>query len=210
MNKLKSATMDLTKEISVWILWYLPVFAVIIVPLALFLNEPEITDSSFMEMIMTANRVFMFVAGILSAFFYFEWLFKMGITRKMYFKVITLTMLFIVLILNVTSLAITYIFDVIPYDIFTGGMPSVSTVVSAVLVSYLGAMLGCVIGMGFYKSAKAGFLMIAAALIIVGCEILIETFNMEGGIVHFSGFIIITALLIMLNYKLTRRIPVKL
>lgn len=208
MNKLKAATIDLTKEISQWVLWYLLVLTLIIVIVAIFVGDPELGEASYMEVVNSSNRVFVFVVGILITFFYFDWLFKMGITRKKYFKILSLTSLNIILILTVASFVLSYIMAVIPW--FETGMPSVTVFFVSFIVHYVVFLLGSAIGIGFYRSVKTGMAIVGLAVLLMGGEILLDVFNYQTNIYHGIGAVLVGILLFYLNYKMVYRIPVKM
>lgn len=211
MNKFKPAVWGITMEIGQWVLWYLPIMIIIMLGIVIFVDDPSMQESSFLEMVMTSNRVYMLVVGILSTFLYFEWMFKMGVTRKMYMKVMSLTIVIIALIVNVLTLLFTYIFALIPWlKWFTLDNVSIELFLLSVAVSIAGAFIGSVIGAGFYRSTKIGFLTILFALLMAGVEILAAAYQWEGGIFHWIILLILTAAAYMLNYKIVHRIPVKL
>lgn len=227
-NKLKLATMDFSREIGKWVLWYLPVMAVLYIVVSLFVNEAEVNEMSFYAMAASANRIFMLVAGILAVFMFLELALSLGLTRKTFLN----SMLLTGGVVTIGLAAVTWIFSLLlglmPW-FGAGIVPSGTTagplvhIIGHLMTTYVFFLAGFIISIGFYRGFLGGMISIVLSL---GITIAIDsmwTFQTAGTVfnMELAGYgssnllltIIFSLLLIFFTIailqSLIRSVPVK-
>lgn len=227
-NKLKLATMDFSKEIAKWTMWYLPIMAAIYIPVSLFVNETELNEMSFYVMASSANRIFMLVAGILAVFMFLELAISLGLTRKTFLNAMILTGGVVTIGLAVVTWILSLILGMMPW--FADGIAAADTavdplvhIISHLMTAYVFFLAGFIISIGFYRGFLGGMIAIVLSL---GITIAIDAmwtfqtagtvFNMEMGEYGSSNLlltIIFSILLILFTIavlqSLIRSVPVK-
>ncbi|WP_342387997.1 hypothetical protein [Salinicoccus bachuensis] len=227
-NKLKLATMDFSKEIAKWTMWYLPVMAVIYILVSLFLNEVEVNEMSFYAMASSANRIFMLVAGIMAVFMFLELAISVGLTRKTFLNSMLLTGGVITIGLAAVTGIISLILGLMPW--FGDGIVApgatggpVVNVIGHLLTTYVFFLAGFIISIGFYRGFLGGMISIVLS---IGIAIAIDSmwtwqtsgtvFNMEMAGYGSSNLlltIIFSLLLVFFTIailqSLIRSVPVK-
>ncbi|WP_271397355.1 hypothetical protein [Salinicoccus roseus] len=227
-NKLKLATMDFSKEIAKWTMWYLPIMAVIYILVSLFVNEAEVNEMSLYAMASSANRIFMLVAGILAVFMFLELAISLGLTRKTFLNAMILTGGVVTIGLAVVTWILSLILGMMPW--FGDGIVAADTaagplahIISHLMTTYVFFLAGFIISIGFYRGFLGGMIAIVLSL---GITIAIDAmwtfqtagtvFNMEMGEYGSSNLlltIIFSILLILFTIavlqSLIRSVPVK-
>ncbi|GAB3056099.1 hypothetical protein ACFOU0_02290 [Salinicoccus sesuvii] len=171
-NKVKLATMDFSSQIFKWILWYLPIMLIVYILVSLFVNDTDINEMSFYAMALSANEIFMLVAGILSVFTFLELSIGLGLTRRTFLRVMLITGAIITIALAALTGIISVIMNFMPW--FGGGIV-VGELQSSPFVHILGHLLttftfflgGFIISIGFYRGFLGGMISIVLSLCIL-------------------------------------------
>ncbi|MFC3419141.1 hypothetical protein ACFOLA_06575 [Salinicoccus hispanicus] len=171
-NKLKLAAMDFSGQIFKWTLWYLPIMLIIYILVSIFINEQDINEMSFYAMALSANEIFMLVAGILSVFMFLELSVSLGLTRRTFLRAMLLTGGIITIALAAMTGIISVIMNFMPWF---GGSIVVGDLESGPLVHILGHLLttftfflgGFIISIGFYRGFLGGMISIVLSLCIL-------------------------------------------
>ncbi|MCC4722847.1 hypothetical protein [Salinicoccus sp. RF5] len=227
-NRLKLATMDFSKEIAKWTMWYLPIMAVIYILVSLFVNETEVNEMSFYAMASSANRIFMLVAGILAVFMFLELAISLGLTRKTFLNAMILTGGVVTIGLAVVTWILSLVLGMMPW--FGDGIVAADTVagplahiVSHLITAYVFFLAGFIISIGFYRGFLGGMIAIVLSLGITAAIDAMWTFQTAGTFfnMEMAGYgsgnllltIIFSILLILFTIavlqSLIRSVPVK-
>lgn len=227
-NKLKLATMDFSKEIAKWTMWYLPIMAAIYILVSLFVNETEVNEMSFYVMASSANRIFMLVAGILAVFMFLELAISLGLTRKTFLNAMILTGGVVTVGLAVVTWILSLVLGIMPW--FGDGIVADDTtagllvhIISHLMTAYVFFLAGFIISIGFYRGFLGGMIAIVLSLGITIAIDAMWTFQTAGTIFNMemaeyaSGNVLLTImfsiLLILFNIavlqSLIRSVPVK-
>ncbi|MFA7745211.1 hypothetical protein [Salinicoccus roseus] len=227
-NKLKLATMDFSKEIGKWTMWYLPIMAVIYILVSLFVNETEVNEMSFYAMASSANRIFMLVAGILVVFMFLELAISLGLTRKTFLNAMILTGGVVTVGLAVVTWILSLVLGIMPW--FADGIVADDTaagplahIVSHLMTAYVFFLAGFIISIGFYRGFLGGMIAIVLSLGITIAIDAMWTFQTAGTVFNMemaeygSGNLLLTIifsiLLILFTIavlqSLIRSVPVK-
>ena len=218
-TKLKDTTKIFTSIFPVWSLWYIGILLIVYIISNIFTSE---VISSFFGFGMTANRTYLFVLAILSVLMFTEWAVNMGISRKTFYKSLMITWV-------ITALFVTAIVGIITFGLsftpFTGDyliaedlryLSEFEYLVYHFISGLLFWALGVLIAAAFYRGFWAGMLSIlsgiAALLILIFNEQLLNYFGAMGSMTVYIGFLLLIALTFIyswIGYRVIKNIPIK-
>lgn len=217
--KLKETTKIFTSIFPVWSLWYIGILLIIYIISHIFSSEGM---SAFFGFGMTANRTYLFVLAIISVLMFMEWAVNMGISRKTFYKSMMITGL-------VTAVFITAVVGIVSFGLsftpFAGDYLFAENIehltdFEHVIFHFLSGLLfwaaGVLIAAAFYRGFWPGMLSvlagIAAIMLLIFNEDLLNYFGTISNMAVYLGFVILlvlTALYSWLAYRVVKNIPVK-
>lgn len=218
-TKLKDTTKIFTSIFPVWSLWYIGILLVVYIISNIFTSE---AISSFFGFGMIANRTYLFVLAILSVLMFTEWAVNMGISRKTFYKSLMITGLITALFVTAVVGIITFGLSFTPFTgdyLITEDMRHLNTVEYGIFHFISGLLfwaLGVLIAAGFYRGFWAGMLSIlsglAALVILLFNEDLLNFFGAIGDMTVYIGFALLIALTLLYSwiaFRVVKNIPIK-
>lgn len=218
-NRLRLATNHLNWAGFFGMAWYVAIFTLIYIALFLIFDAAELDSMSYTSTGLNANRVFMFVMGIIVGGGYISWAFSLAITRKQFYKANLLSGLIISAILVAAILLVGLLVNLLPFtgteDIIESlQMHPVLNIITVFIQTYLAYLAGTLIGMGFYRNSWAGTLAILITVVFnMSPDMLdpyiVDILNTSNGV----GMLIVTTIyviiLVILNYVYTRNVVIR-
>ena len=218
-TKLKDTTKIFTSIFPVWSLWYIGILLIVYIISNIFTSE---AISSFLGFGMTANRTYLFVLAIMSVLMFTGWAVNMGVSRKTFYKSLMITGI-------ITAVFITGVVGIITFGLsftpFTGDyliaedlryLSEFEYLVYHFISGLLFWALGVLIAAAFYRGFWAGMLSIlsgiAALLILIFNEQLLNYFGAMGSMTVYIGFLLLIALTFIyswIGYRVIKNIPIK-
>lgn len=219
-TKLKETTKTFTSIFPIWSLSYIGVLLIVYIISNYFSTEGI---SSFFGFGMTANRTYLLVLAIITMLMFIEWAVNMGVSRKTYLKSMLITGL-------VTAVFITAVVAIISFGLsftpFAGDyliaedlryLTSMEYLIFHFLSGLLFYAAGLLISASFYRGFWAGMLSIlsgiAAVMILIFNEQLLNYFGAMGDMTVYIGFALIVVLIavyVWILYAVVKNIPVKM
>lgn len=217
--KLKETTKIFTSIFPVWSLWYIGILLIIYIISHIFSSEGM---STFFGFGMTANRTYLFVLAIISVLMFMEWAVNMGISRKTFYKSMMITGLvtavFITAVVGIISFGLSYTPFAGNYlfaeniEYLTGSGHVIFHFLSGLLFWAAGVLIAAAFYRGFWPGMLSVLAGIAAILLLIFNEDLLNYFGAIGNMTVYLGFVILFVLIVLyswLAYKVVKNIPVK-
>lgn len=217
--KLKETTKIFTSIFPLWSLWYIGALLVVYIISNIFINEGI---SSFFGFGMTANRTYLFVVALLSVLMFTEWALNMGISRKTFYKSLMITGLITAVFITAVVGIITFVLSFTPFDgdyllvedlkYLTEFEYLIFHFISGLLFWALGVLIAAAFYRGFWAGMLAIFSGLAALVILIFNEQLLNYFGAMGSMTVYIGFALLTALTLLYSwiaYRVIKNIPIK-
>lgn len=205
MSKVHTAVTDVTKAAATWIIWYIPAVTVVALVAAWLVEEPGF---SVAEVMINSSGIFMYVVGILMTPLFFSWLFRLGITRKMFYKVVLLVLVNLTVIVTVTILVLTFLLNFNPW--VPMNMPDFNFTAQSVFIKYLCGLTGALTGAAFYLGTKYGMSVVLLTGVILTVGSIIERNGLSNDVILWLSIILLTFVMLILCYRTVKSISVKL
>lgn len=215
-----------------WAAWFFGIMIILTFGITIA-NHWGVLDN--FDVSSTTSNVFLLIIGLRYSYGFLDYYFKLGISRKKFFKTsLFASMLLSVILAFAMSLMIVLFETLIPVFGFTvpwsdllssGGVLSVIKSIADYSVSHFFYLLiGWFMGLGFYRFRwKVGLLFILISFPFIGISALlqdqddiahtIQFFTSNSHIISmgpYAIFFIMIAILIICNYRLTKNVPIRL
>ncbi|MFD1065065.1 hypothetical protein [Oceanobacillus locisalsi] len=204
-----------------WAAWFYGIM--IILTFAIILaNHWGILDN--LDVSSTTSNVFLLIIGLLYSYGFLDYYFKLGISRKKFFKASLFASVLLSVILAFAMSLMIGLFEtvapalgfVVPWTdllISSGVLPFIQSIVDYSISHFFYLLIGWFIGIGFYRFRwKIGLLFILISSPFIGmAEFLQDHIWIESTIIVFYAiFLVMIVILIGFIYHLTKNAPIRL
>ncbi|GGP13150.1 hypothetical protein [Oceanobacillus neutriphilus] len=216
-----------------WATWFYGILVILTIGMTIAANHWGFFDN--LDTRNTTSTIFILIIGLLYSYWFLDHYFKLGVSRKKYFKaaLFATAMLSIVLAL-VTTIIITLFETIVPNlgfavpwtDLLTenGSLFVIQSFVDYSFYHFVYLLIGWFMGIGFYRFRwRFGLLFIILSFPFIGIT---EFLQNKAGVAHtmkfftanpqiisigpYLIFLIMIAILIVSNYRLTKDAPIRL
>jgi len=219
-------------EQAKWAAWFLGIMIILNIGITIA-NHFGFLDNFIIG--STTSSVFMLIIGLLYSYGFLDYYFKYGISRKKFFKAGLFSAVLLSFVLALAMIIMIALFEIIvpalgfvvPWEDLLTSSGFISLIQSAVdysIIHFSYLLIGWFIGIGFYRFRwKIGLLFIIIAFPFIGISEFLQdeiwsistiklfTSNLQViGIGSYLVFLIMIAILIGCNYRLTKDAPIRL
>ncbi|MCT1902638.1 hypothetical protein [Oceanobacillus sojae] len=215
-----------------WASWFYSIIIVLTIGTTIanhwgFLDNLDISN--------TTSTIFMLIIGLLYSYGFLDYYYKLGISRKMFFKAALFASALLSIILALAMITMIVLFETlvpalgfaVPWTdpLIGGGVLSfIQSIADYSVAHFFYLLLGWFMGLGFYRFRwKIGLLFILISFPFFGISALLQdkadiahtikffTVNLQIiSIGPYLIFFIVIAILIVCNYRLTKDVPIRL